>query len=134
MNSLYEYLGWLFVVVLFLMLIPSILKFIFKKSEKARKYKFLRKVLKITTKLHKFIVLLIIILAPIHGYLALGSIKIHTGSLVYFSIILASIFGYRHYKLKNKNTIMPHKIFVIIAFCMLFIHILYPNLLWYMFT
>ncbi len=129
---MYVYLGWFFVVILGIMILPALLSFLFKKSTSARKNKFLKELLKLSRKSHKIIVLLVIVLAPVHGYLALGGLRFHTGSLVLISIIVTSILGYRHYKLKKKSSINLHKLSVALVAVFLGVHLLYPNLIWYL--
>ncbi len=128
---MYSYLGWFFVFILALMILPYIIRLIMKQSAAAKKNKTLKKMLKISRKMHQYIIFTVIFLAPVHAYLALGgSLRLHTGSLLYLSILITSILGYVFYKRKKKSLIKFHKFFVIIVLIFLFIHLVYPNLLW----
>ncbi len=128
---IYSFLGWFFVAILAVMILPYVLKLIMKHSENARKNAHLKMLLKTTRKMHKYIILIILVLAPVHAYLALGgNLQLHTGSLLYLGILLASIGGFIFYKTKNKNLIKVHRLGDALVLILLFIHLVYPNLLW----
>lgn len=128
---MYSFLGWFFVAILAVMVLPYVLKLVMKHSEKARKNTLLKTLLKITRKMHRYIILIILVLAPVHAYLALGAnLQLHTGSILYLGMLLVSIGGFIFYKTKNKKLIKFHKIGAGLVFILLFIHIVYPNLLW----
>ncbi len=129
--AIYSFLGWFFVVILALMVLPYLLKLLMKHSEKARKNKTLKMILKSTRKMHRYIILIVLLLAPVHAYLALGgNLQLHTGSLLYLSILLTAVGGFVFYKTKNKKVIKFHKLGAVLVLILLFIHLVYPNLLW----
>lgn len=83
-------------------------------------------------RLHKPLGLALAVAAPVHGYLALGSFRLHTGSLLYISLLLTAGAGGTYYKTKNKNIFKLHKMLALTTVLLLLLHLLAPGALFYL--
>ncbi|MCR3956971.1 MAG: hypothetical protein NUK57_11800, partial [Gudongella sp.] len=128
---MYSVLGWLNVVVLAVILLPYILNFLNRKFIKTQNQGF-RNTVKLLRRLHKPLGLALAILALVHGYLALGSLRLHTGSLLYLSIFITALLGGSFYKLKKRALFTWHKRMALVSFLLLLLHIFYPSALYYL--
>lgn len=80
-------------------------------------------------RLHKPLGLALAVAAPIHGYLALGSFRLHTGSLLYISVLLTASAGGAFYKTRNKAIFKVHKALAFLTVLLLLLHLLAPGAL-----
>ncbi len=128
---MYSFLGWLNVIVFGVLVAPYVLKFLNKNYIKSGNSK-IKNIIKFLRKLHKPLGISLAIIALVHGYLALGSLRLHTGSILYVSIIITSVLGGSFYKLKKKTLFTWHKRFALISLIILMIHLLYPNAIYYL--
>ena len=128
-----SFLGWLNVVLLSLIVLPYILNLLNRKLIKTKSTAF-KKVMKFLKKLHKPLGILLAIVALWHGYLGLGAIRLHTGTLLYVCMFSTVALGGAFYKLKKKQLFVWHKRMALLTVLVLLLHILYPNALWYLFN
>jgi hypothetical protein len=128
---MYSILGWLNVVILGILVTPYILKYLNKNILKSNSNG-IRNTIKFLRRLHKPLGLTLAVVALIHGYLALGRLRLHTGSLLYLSIIITAVLGGSFYRLKKKILFTWHKRFALISIIILLIHLFYPNALYYL--
>lgn len=128
---MYSLLGWLNVVLLGIIVAPYVLNFINKYIIKTGSTNF-RKFVKILRKLHKPFAVILVLIAPIHGLLALGRISLHTGSLLYLVIFIAALLGGSFYKLKKKSLFTWHKRVAFLVIIFMLLHLFFPNALWYL--
>lgn len=104
----YALLGRLSLITLLLVLTPYVLSSLNKKFFKTKNKTFF-KVLKFFRKLHKPLGIVLIILGVSHGYMALESLSLHTGTLFYSSILITGILGGTFYRLKKRELFIWHK-------------------------
>lgn len=128
---MYSFLGWLNVVLLGIIISPYVLVFINKKFVKSKSSSF-RAFLKFLRKLHKPLGLTLLVIGLIHGYLALGRISLHTGSILFLGIFITASLGGSFYKLKKRPLFTWHKRLAFIVVILLFLHILYPSAFFYL--
>jgi hypothetical protein len=128
---MYSVLGWLNVVVLGVILSPYVLGFLNRKFFKTQKQGF-RNTLKFLRRLHKPLGIAMAVLALVHGYLAMGGLRLHTGSLLYLSIIITALLGGSFYKLKKRALFTWHKRMALVSFLLLLLHLFYPSALYYL--
>lgn len=83
-------------------------------------------------RLHKPLGLVLAVAAPVHGYLALGSFRLHTGSLLYVSVLLTASAGGAFYKTKRKIIFKVHKALALMTVLLLLLHLLAPSALFYL--
>lgn len=131
----YSNLGWLNLIILGILITPYILRYLNKfipLSSKAKKDYYLPS-LKFFRKIHKPIGILLIIIPPIHGYMALGALRLHTGLVLYLSALATAILGGIFYKTKKKSLFKFHKIMALITILLFLLHFFVPNALYYLF-
>lgn len=129
---MYDVLGWLNVGLIATMTAPYWLRELNKRTINLRGG-YYAKLIKILRVIHKPLGLLIIIVAPIHGYLALGGLRLHTGSLVFAFVLLTGMLGLSFYLTKKKILFKWHKVFALTIFAFLGIHLLFPSALYTLF-
>lgn len=123
----YVFFAWLSVILLAIVITPYILNFINRKFLKG-KNKGLMNVLKFFRKLHKPAGLLFAIAALVHGYMVLGTIfRIHTGSVLYFSVLFTVILGGIFYKKKKPQLFKAHKALAALTVVLFLLHFLVPG-------
>lgn len=125
---MYAILGWFNVILFVTILLPFLLR-------KANQHLFMNKnkalslLLKKLRKVHKPLGLLLIFSAAIHGYLALGTLRLHTGTLLFTSILITATFGGAFYRLKKRRLFFFHRLMVIFSAFLLLLHLLFPGLI-----
>jgi len=125
---MYEVLGWINVFLLVFNVMLFFVRRFYKytKNEKIKSDKNIMKIMKFMAKVHKYSGILLLILAPVHGYIALGyKIKWHTGFLLWLSIIFTFLL-YALKKVLKSSWIKLHRITAIMIFVFLFIHLINP--------
>lgn len=130
---MYKILGWINAILLVLILIQFLLNFSNRKFIKTDNKNF-KKVQKLFKIIHKPLGVALAILGPIHGYLALGGLRLHTGSLLYLSLIITAILGGIFYRLKKRFFFSWHKRFAALTVLLLLVHLVFPDALWYIFN
>ena len=89
--------------------------------------------IKILRAVHKPLGVLILVVALIHGYLALGALRLHTGALVWLAIAVAAALGLSFYLFKKRPLFLWHRRMVVAALALLLVHLLFPSALFYLF-
>ncbi|WP_425538691.1 hypothetical protein [Microaceticoccus formicicus] len=122
---MYSIFGWISAGILGILLLPFILlrlnKYIFKTKSKA----FFNSII-VLRRLHKPLGVLFLAAALYHGYLILGRITLHTGTVLYSILILTAVFGGGYYRTKNSNFLKLHRLFAASALVMFLVHFFYP--------
>jgi len=83
-------------------------------------------------KLHKPLGYVLFVSAVTHGFLALGSLRLHTGTILGIIVVITSIFGMVFYAVKNKWVVNIHKAFAYILIFLLLIHLILPSAVYYL--
>ncbi len=122
---MYSIVGWISVGLLAILAMPFILIRANKYLLKTRDKKFFQAV-KFLRVLHKPLGILFLITALYHGYLVLGRIKLHTGTVLYASILCTAIAGGIFYKTKNTKALKLHRAAAGISAILLLIHYFKP--------
>ncbi|MGM0396177.1 MAG: hypothetical protein ACQEP4_03890 [Bacillota bacterium] len=128
---MYSVLGWLNVAILGVILSPYVLNFLNRHFFKTKSKGF-RDTIKFLRRLHKPFGVAIAVLALIHGYMALGGLRLHTGSLLYLSVFMTAVLGGSFYKLKKRTLFVWHKRMALLSFLLLMLHLFYPSALFYL--
>lgn len=128
---LYSVLGFTNIVLLTAMTAPFWLRLLNERffHKKGGTY---GKVIKTLRMLHKPLGAVIIIIAAIHGYLALGSIRLHTGLLVLLALLVTATLGGSFFLIKKKPLFIWHRRMVLVVLFLLLIHLIYPSALYYL--
>ena len=93
----------------------------------------IQKVLKPLRSLHKPLAACLAVLAAIHGYLALGAPRLHTGSIVWIAVLLTAGLGYAFYKKKTPSLFKWHKGMALTVALLIALHLIAPGALYYLF-
>lgn len=128
---MYRILGWINVIILLLLVLPCILSF-YNQLLKQSSFKISCFALAFK-KLHKRLGILLLFMPLIHGYMALGEIKLHTGTLVYLFILLSTIHGAIYSQFKKRFHLHLHKILALISIFIFAIHLFHPWILPFIF-
>lgn len=122
---MYKFFGYLNILLLLIILSPFFLRMINQKAVHSKSPKFL-KVLKILRKLHKPAAVLFIINIAVHGWLALGTIAFHTGTVTAASFLITGIVGFLFYRMHKKGLIKAHRFLALFSIILLIMHLLFP--------
>lgn len=127
---MFSILGYVSTALLIVLVMPYVLrvanKKYFKNNDKVKK------VVKELKKWHKPAGVLLAIVSLVHGYMAFGGFRLHTGSLLYLAIFVVIVFGALFGYKKKKIFLDMHKAFVVVAVILLAVHLLFPSALYYL--
>lgn len=126
----YKLLGWINVVILGIIITPYLLKFLNKNFFKTRNKNYFTLV-KVFRKLHKPLGLALMFFGIIHGYMALGGFRLHTGSIFFISILITGALGGAFYKTKKKEFFKWHKGMAFLSVVLFLLHLFAPSALFY---
>lgn len=129
---MYIFMGWLIVTILLIMTAPFYLRILNKHVFHTKSEAFSR-IVKIFRSLHKPFGLGLLLAGFVHGYLALGTIKLHTGLLLWTSLFVTASLGAAFFKSKKKFFFTWHKRLVLLVICMVILHLLFPSAIYYLF-
>lgn len=126
---MYSILGYISSLLLIILISPFILRTLNKKFIGNNKK--ITEIVKKLKKIHKVAGALVAVIAIIHGYMAMGGFRLHTGSILYISMIISIVFGILFAIKKKKQFLNLHKTFVFITIILWAVHILFPSALYY---
>ncbi|MEN3008631.1 hypothetical protein [Pseudothermotoga sp.] len=119
---MYKILAWTSVVLLFYNFSLFPLRRLLKKFSWSKRFLFYG------SKIHRFTGIALLFTGSIHGYLALGTVKLHTGSLLWLGILtLFSIYLFR--KILKRKWLSIHRWTDFIVIAMFFVHFFFPWLI-----
>lgn len=131
-------LGWLNVILLILVAqIYTLKKIMIAINTSESKIKDIiavvpwQKIYKFWRMLHPFMGLLTLVIGSYHGYLALGGLRLHTGSLVLTNLFLLAIVGgilFKSISLKNRMRFI-HRSLALLLIATFLIHYFWPALI-----
>lgn len=122
----YAILGWVSLGLLALLVLPFILIRINKHTVKT-KHKAFQKVIRFLRSLHKPAGIALLLTAVWHGWLALGTIRVHTGTVLFLTVLVTATLGGAFYRLKKKRLFSLHKIAAAITVLMFLLHFFLPR-------
>lgn len=97
--------------------------FFHRKSAGAAK---LRKVLHTC---HKPTAVLLLISIFVHGWLAMGALTLHTGTVAAVSFLLTALLGLLFWRLHKKEMLQWHRALALVSILLVVVHLLFPWLL-----
>lgn len=121
----YSFYGWASTAILGVLVLSFILVRLNKYTIKTRSKGFM-KFIRFLRQLHKPLGILFLVVAFIHGFMILGRIRLHTGWLLYGSILVTVVTGGAFCRLKKKNLFMVHKLFALITVVLFLLHFFRP--------
>ncbi len=130
--GIYFFLGWLNVSLFAIITSPFWIGFLNKRfiHSKSQKY---QKFIKALRQIHKPLGIILAGLAFVHGFLALGVIRPHTGLLAAITVCAVVVLGIAFYRTKKRPVFLWHRALALAVFCLVIVHILFPNLLYTLF-
>jgi hypothetical protein len=129
---MYVILGWLNIALFAVMTAPLWLRFLNARTFKLKGGAYAQ-VLRRLRQVHKPLGGVILILALIHGALALGTFRLHTGSLVWLAAAATASLGFTYFILKKKALLIWHRRMVLVILAFVVLHLLFPEALYYLF-
>lgn len=129
---MYIFLGWLNVGLLTVMTAPVWLRFLNRHTLRLKGGAY-GKTIKFLRALHKPLGAAVIVIAVIHGYLALGALRLHTGTILWLSIFVAAVLGASFYYTKKRPLFLWHRRWVLLVLLLLLIHLLFPSAVYHIF-
>ncbi len=126
--SFYIVLGWINFSLFVLTAAHFWLRFLNKRffHSKSKKFLGLLKTLRI---IHKPIGIALVGLVFLHGYLALGTIRPHTGLMAATAMATAAALGAAYFFSRKKVFFSLHRWAVLVIACLIVLHLIFPNLL-----
>ncbi len=124
---IYQVLGFINVALVVLITAPFWLRILNTKFFKIKSEGF-KKLLRGLRKLHKPLAAVLLVNVVIHGYLALGGLKLHTGTLAALCIYITALLGICFFISKKIPLLKGHRVFAMVAVLTIALHLLLPNL------
>ncbi len=124
----FRQLGYVNVIILGLLLLPYLLNTLNQKVFKTKSPVF-RRVMKGLRSLHKPLGVAFVATALIHGWMAMGGIRLHTGTLLYAAVLIQVILGGAFYRKKKKELFRAHRIMAMVVAGLFLLHWLAPSAL-----
>jgi hypothetical protein len=87
----------------------------------------LKKTVTLLSKAHMYFGLALLISAFVHGYMALGTIRFHSGVILWIWILLQVSLGILNKKMKKPYLLKIHRTIGIMSLLFLIIHLLQVN-------
>ncbi|QQO10670.1 hypothetical protein [Breznakiella homolactica] len=81
--------------------------------------------------IHKPLGAAFVIVPAIHGYLAMGGFRLHTGTILWFFVVITAAAGHTFYLFKKPGLLRVHRILALVTFCFILVHLFVPNLIYY---
>lgn len=88
---------------------------------------------KLLRPLHKPLGIMLMIVPPVHGYLVLGALRLHTGSLAATMLILTAILGTLFFLTRKPVCFTFHKRAALLSAILILLHLLAPGAVSYLF-
>jgi predicted heme/steroid binding protein len=125
-------LGWINFSLFVLVTSHFWLRFLNKHLFHAKSKNFLG-LLKRLRNIHKPIGIALAGSVFVHGYLALGAIRPHTGLMAATALAVAAAFGAAYFFSRKKTFFTLHRWTVLVVACLIAVHLIFPNLLYTLF-
>lgn len=122
---MYEALGILNIILLVTIASPFILR-LANKYILHTKAKWFSKLMKVLHTIHKPAGAALAVSILVHGYLALGGLRLHTGTLAASSFLVTALLGLTFYLTKKPAVLKIHRVFLFVSVALLAIHLLFP--------
>ncbi len=128
---MYELLGGLNVLFLAVMTAPYWLRFLNQRTPHLKGGAY-GKTIKVLRAIHKPLGIAIILIAAVHGYLALGAFRLHTGTILGTSVLLTAVLGAAFFFTKKKAVFGWHKRLAMLSVVLLLVHLIFPGAVYYL--
>ncbi len=119
-------IGFINATLLILLLSPFIIrrvnKYLFKNKNKT-----LKKYATSLSKIHMYFAYILLITAFIHGYMALGTIRLHTGYILWMWVLIQVILGNVLKRMKKPYLLKIHRAVGVASLIFLIAHLIQVN-------
>lgn len=78
-------------------------------------------------RIHKPMGLALLLSAAVHGFLAPGGLRLHTGSVLFVIVFVTSLLGGSFFRLKKPELLKGHRLAALLVVLFLLLHLLFPN-------
>jgi hypothetical protein len=129
---MYLVIGWMNIGFIAVMTAPYWLRFLNNHTLRLKGGGY-AKTIKVLRAIHKPLGILILTLAAIHGYLALGALRLHTGTIAGTMLLITVLLGAFYFLTRKKPAFTWHKRFVVVLLFFILIHLLFPSAVYYLF-
>ncbi len=129
---MYAVFGWINVVLVALMILPFAMQNMNKMLFKKKSGTYVN-VTKFFRKSHRYIGILLLVSIAVHGFLAMGAIRFHTGTVLGALFLGAALFGVIFILAKKKWAFKTHKALAIAFTVFMLVHLLVPSAIYYIF-
>lgn len=92
------------------------------------------KLMKVLRAVHKPFGICLLLITFMHGYLALGSFRLHTGTLVGIMVLATVVLGLLFYRKKKAVFFKWHKRAALLMVLLTLLHLFLPNAIYYIFA
>lgn len=118
----WQWMGWINVVLALFM------GSIYPLKQQIKNYKKLAPVYRKMRIIHPVTGVVMILVGLFHGYMALGSIRIHSGSLILIILILMGLTALAGTRIKafRKNWRIVHRLLAVLLFASVLAHLIWP--------
>lgn len=130
---MYATLGILSLIFLIGAVMPYLVRLINRRLFKG-KNKSLIQCGKWLRKIHKPFGTGMVVVALIHGYLAMGALRLHTGTLAWIMSVVTAVLGVLFYKKKKAVYFVWHKRAALLTVVLTAVHLFFPGALYYLLT
>jgi hypothetical protein len=129
---IYAVLGWVNVGAIVVMTLPLWLRLINKRAFKGKNAS-LARIAKAFRAVHKPLGLFLAVSVIIHGILALGALRLHTGVIAGAMLIVTAALGATFFFRKKKQILIAHRTAALLLALFVLIHLIFPSALWQLF-
>lgn len=123
---MYKILGWINVGIMVVMVTPFMLVHLNQCFLKTKNETYLG-IIKFLRPLHRWLAALLIVLALVHGYLALETLQFDSGVWLLVVILVAASLGAAALKLKKKQLFISHEVLATLVFLLLALHLFFAG-------
>lgn len=88
-----------------------------------------QKLMKVLRACHKPAAVALLISIGVHGWLALGALRLHTGTVAAASFLATALLGLLFYLLHKKGLLQWHRALALTSVLLVCVHLLFPSLL-----
>ena len=93
----------------------------------------INKLIKSLRVVHKPLGICLVLISLVHGYLALGALRLHTGTIVGAMILITVVLGGMFYSKKKPALFAWHKRAALLALLLTLVHLVVPSAFYYIF-
>ncbi len=127
---MYIVLGWINLSLFALASAHFWLRFLGTRLFHTKSKKFFA-LIKTLRRIHKPVGIVLVGLAYLHGFLALGTLRPHTGLIAASALAAAAALGALYFFSRKKPFFTLHRWAVLVIACLIVLHLVFPNALYY---